>query len=275
MITFVPTGGLANKMRATLSIIQLSQEHKCNLQIYWIKSRICNCYFSDIFDAFDIQDVNLESISFSLSKAHLYYDEKRNFYIPWLLRKFTFDKQFINLNKKRSESIRKNDSINENIYINSCGRFYDNNTLKIKDIFKPKADIQKRINATTQNFDNNTIGIHIRRTDNIKSIKNSPVSMFIEKAENELNKTPNCKIYLATDDLGVKKMFIQKFPEKILYNKTPLKRNSLDGMIGAVIDLWCLSKTSKIYGSSHSSFSGMASIIGDKPLIVLKDQEPV
>ena len=41
-------------------------------------------------------------------------------------------------------------------------------------------------------------------------------------------------------------------------------------MIGAMVDLYCLAKCSKIYGSHGSSFSDVAARIGNIPLKVMK-----
>jgi hypothetical protein len=46
-----------------------------------------------------------------------------------------------------------------------------------------------------------------------------------------------------------------------------LNRNSQQGITDAVVDMFCLSKTKYIYGSYWSSFSDIASVIGDDKII--------
>jgi len=45
-----------------------------------------------------------------------------------------------------------------------------------------------------------------------------------------------------------------------------LERNSLEGMVFAVTELFCLSKTQKIIGSDYSSYSNIAAELGEIPV---------
>lgn len=59
------------------------------------------------------------------------------------------------------------------------------------------------------------------------------------------------------------------YGKRILTNTPPLNRDSLEGMIGAVVDLWSLSRTKKIWGSYYSSYSEMAAILGNINLEII------
>ena len=53
------------------------------------------------------------------------------------------------------------------------------------------------------------------------------------------------------------------FPGKIISNETrTLKRDSVDGMHDALLDLYCLSATDKLIGSYWSSFTDIAADMG-------------
>ncbi|MCD8298085.1 MAG: hypothetical protein LUC88_10985 [Prevotella sp.] len=106
------------------------------------------------------------------------------------------------------------------------------------------------------------VGVHIRGTDNVKSKLHSPFNVFVNFINKELIKDPNTKFYLATDEIEFKKKLIDMFDDIIITNREVLNRNSLEGMEGALIDLYCLSKTDYIIGSYYSSFSEIAAEIG-------------
>ena len=134
---------------------------------------------------------------------------------------------------------------------------------ELKNIFVPQLDIQKKIDKVVQNFTKRTIGIHIRRTDNIESIKSSPLEAFINSITAELKKDANTKFYLASDDDHVKDILEEKFPDSIITIREDVDRNTLEGMKFAVVDLFCLSKTQKIIGSVFSSYSQIAAELGN------------
>jgi len=132
----------------------------------------------------------------------------------------------------------------------------------LKELFVPTHDIQERIDQITKDFSINTIGVHIRRSDNVESIKRSPLSSFIELLSKEIEKDKMVKFYLASDDDDTKKKLNAQFPGRIITNYDPVTRNSLEGMKFAVVDLYCLSRTKKIIGSDYSSYSFIAAEIG-------------
>ncbi len=145
-------------------------------------------------------------------------------------------KQYVWCNKGQvfnSAIIKKNV---RDIYINTCNDFYYQK--EGMALFKPINKIQILIEKYTQRFSSKTIGVHIRRTDNTESIQNSPLELYIHQMNVDLS----------------------------LDKEVDLKA----GMIGAMIDLYCLAKCSKIYGSYWSSFSEVAARIGDIPLKVIK-----
>ena len=59
---------------------------------------------------------------------------------------------------------------------------------QIQNIFVPKRDLQLRIDQITSSFSKNMIGVHIRRTDNIASIKSSPIDVFVHLMQLEIEK---------------------------------------------------------------------------------------
>ncbi len=132
----------------------------------------------------------------------------------------------------------------------------------------------------------NTIGLHIRRGDNQESINESPTELFIRVIESNKN-TP---IFLSTDDIDLEKSIIRDYPNVQYQPKTAYHTNNrivrpdirmpedttqskiilTQSLIEAVIDLYVLSKCQIIYGSHYSTFSEIASALNKNRLIVLK-----
>jgi len=148
----------------------------------------------------------------------------------------------------------------QSCFIESCYRIHPrvNNYTH----FTPIEHISKAVNSLAKQF-NNTIGLHIRRTDHASSIKYSNTNKFIELINSKLKTKPETTFFLATDDQKLKEKILNQFGEKIITNNvTSFSRNNESAIIQAVIDLYCLSKTKQIYGSHHSTFSQTAADIG-------------
>ena len=163
----------------------------------------------------------------------------------------------INLDKKHS------------IYLASVHAFYINEEREFYQ-FKPTRDIMDRVSDITGKFNKNTIGIHIRRSDNIMSSRISNTKKFIEEMDDQLALNPDTMFFLATDSKSEQELLINKYPEKIMTNNKVFSRRSSQGIKDAVIDLFCLSKTSQILGSYYSSFSEVASQLSGIPLKIMK-----
>ncbi len=115
-------------------------------------------------------------------------------------------------------------------------------------------------------------GIHIRRTDNERSIQSSPTYLFIEKMEEEIRQNPSVKFYLATDDPQEEADIKKKFGDRILvYPKRRNDRITKTGMEDAVVDLANLSHCKKLYASSYSTFSLTAAEWGEIDYTILKN----
>jgi hypothetical protein len=58
--------------------------------------------------------------------------------------------------------------------------------------------------------------------------------------------------------------------DRIIFHKKVFGRSVTKGVKDAVVDLFCLSRTSKILGSYFSSFSQIAGRLGNIPVEILK-----
>ena len=116
--------------------------------------------------------------------------------------------------------------------------------------------------------------MHIRRTDHLDAIEESPLDAFITAMREKLDAEPGTNYFLATDDEQVEFLLMKLFPTKIIVHKKEFTRQSIQGIKDAVVDLYCLSATAGIYGSYFSSFSDIAARIGNIPLHVIRRPNP-
>lgn len=123
--------------------------------------------------------------------------------------------------------------------------------------FVPTNALLNQITSLSNHF-TNTVGVHIRRSDHTASIKYSTLEKFIKAMDFEA-KENNANFFLATDCKETENEILKQFPGKVTtYQKDSFSRNTVQGIQGALIDLYCLSKTDKILGSYYSSFSQVA-----------------
>ena len=207
-----------------------------------------------------------------LKKFYLKPGGKRKLYLPNFIRKFKFDASYNGNKPSVSEKYLKDFFLNgKEIYITSYNRYciIPPITFPIENFFTPVKDIRDQISKLVENYYTpHTIGIHIRRTDNLAAIKNNPIEKFINLMDKEIEQNPETNFYLATDSVKIKQKLIEKYKEKIIPTHYTLNRNTEQGMKDAVTELFCLGKTKKIYGCEESTYSKMAARLHQIELIV-------
>lgn len=273
--TLVPIGGLGNRLNAIASAIVYCKKTNRKLQIIWFKDSGLNCPYHRLFS---IQDrypwVNIRNATFM---DFLLRDNprKKNFWLPILFQYFIFDKCIYESNVYEVVSAKiKPDfgdiDIYANIFMVSYWRFWTSPDMW--HFFNLTPDLLHRVEVETSAFTPNTIGLHIRRTDNMYSINQSPTELFEDKINEEIAKNSQVNFYLASDSLEEKKRLIQKFGNRIITSIEKTERNTEKGIVDAFVEMHILSKTKIIYATAKSSFSELASFLNDKPFIELKNE---
>ncbi|WP_143057548.1 O-fucosyltransferase family protein [Cyclobacterium xiamenense] len=136
--------------------------------------------------------------------------------------------------------------------------------------FTPSPTVLSNIKVARKKFKENMIGIHIRRSDHDIAIAKSPVYLFENKIEEHLNaEEADFGVFLATDDPALSTYFQEKYPDTVVTYPKTFGRNSREGIMDAVLELYLLAGTKKIYGSYWSSFSGVAKRIYGTELEIL------
>lgn len=117
------------------------------------------------------------------------------------------------------------------------------NPIVYKQLFRPRQEVLLKVAAYERHFSPYTIGMHIRRTDHAFSIAHSPTALFLQAAEIELKQHPDMKLFPATDNEAVKREFIEMFGSHVLTSGVEADRNSREGLVDGLAELWTLSRT--------------------------------
>lgn len=272
-LTIEPTGGIANRMRSLLSAIAFSRKHKYTLTVNWIENDELNCPLEQMFEInFPLKIIQNKHLSLNIRSTFEKEIKSKYYNIFFDMFKHNTGVCFKEKNGDSYEDVmnlQKYFSKGQNIYIQTCFAFHPEYLEEMETISFAEA-IQKRIQNATKPFTNDTVGLHIRRTDHGAAIENSNDDKFIAVIEKNILDNPNSSFFLSTDDSLVESNLKTRFGKKIITNPKEFSRNSNQGIYDALVDLGCLSECRTIYGSFISSFSEFASAFGKKPLIVVQ-----
>ena len=258
--TLVPAGGLGNRILALCSAISFCIAKRRDLDIIWFKDPGLNCNYDKLFrldTPINIQIRNARGFDFLLRDN----PRKRNLWIPRFFEKILYDKciyWYDNDFEIQDNLLPALDSRLDNfrnVYMTACWKYWtEPNMYKW---IKPTAEIERKVKKITDDFPENIIGLHIRRTDGEYTILHSPTEKFIEVIEDEIKKDKNVKFYLASDSIEEKNRLLQLYDDKIITSFRTEGRNSEEGIINAFVEMMVLSLTKTIYAGG-SSFAYVA-----------------
>jgi len=273
-LTLIPTSGLGNRLRIIVASIKLARKSGKKLVIYWYKNDELYAKHDELFDFPENITIREIPLKYKIWMSMRRYSSKIFGLDKYYLRLFKFDFVFFDsmagLIWHNKMDIQKEVDKAKNVFVCSCQELHYSD-LADYQLLKPKPGIQKKIDDVVMQFKPGIIGIHIRSTDNAKSLEKSPFHVFIKKIEEELNANPQATFFLATDNPDYQNQLLQQFGcDKILFLEKEFRREVSQGVMDAVADLYCLANTSKIYGSYYSSFSAEAGRIGQIQVEILK-----
>lgn len=270
---FVPAGGLANRIRATLSAIALAEQTGIELRVIWFRDWALHAAFRDLFVPRRLPG-KVCIVEASASDL-LVFDRPRqkNFHVPALFQKLLFRSCLYEhqIDALRTQGFDFEGWVKKegNVYMASYLPFYTYPDALLHEVFRPIPQVETVIGKRTAVFSDYTVGVHIRRTDNALSIKHSPLELFFNCLDKEQAAHPDLCIYLATDSEEVKQTMRARYGERIVCAESKADRSTTEGIREGIADLWTLARTCKIYGSFHSSFSELAAELGDIPLQIV------
>jgi hypothetical protein len=264
-ITVVPVGGLCNRINTIKCAIATHDALDLDFKVCWRNNSELKAKFTDLFEPIETKGVQIID-----SKNPLLWPGGGPVYgLMNLSRKiYGFDKCF-NGTAHSNEDFKQLIGDANNVYIFASNRFSPFGDADTEKFFHPIMKLQKRIDKISKGFEN-VIGIHIRRTDNVVSILNSPDEKFFVRIDSLLENNPSQRFFLATDDNSVKNTYERRYGDHIATNRFDLSRNTLEGMENAVVDLWSLARCQRIIGSSHSTYSICAADIFKHKLEIIE-----
>lgn len=274
VILLEPQGGLANRMRVIASGIALKEKINARLTIIWNENYELRCPYEMLFEDGPhftlIKKQKKHNYIRSLSglptaKKTAYFLYHKLLGIGKVIQEADFPNLIWSGKLDIAETAKKYDTI----YIQTCQEF--GNPCQVYRYFKPVPALMQKISETSRTFNNYTFGVQIRRTDNEKSIQHSPVALFIEKMQTLLEREERTTFFLCTDDREVEEQLRFVFGSRIITNKAELSRQTVVGIQDALLDLFCLSKTTHILGSFYSSFAEVAAKLEGAELEVVRN----
>ena len=264
-----PIGGICNRMRVIASAYEVSKKNNKRMVLFWEKNEELNCDYKSLFELpKDIIGVNYDIKKKCIKNRLVEYAKRTN------MNSHTYYENKIVLSAVKEE--KKYCDIyfqSNNIYVKTEYGLKGSDEESINrynyTIFKINSNIIKKVPEIIKN--NSCIGIHIRRTDNKKSIERSPIELFYKAIDNEITNGKEL-FFLATDSYEIKKEMKKKYGNAIIFRESILNRNSKQGIVDSMVELASLSLCEKIYGSYYSSFSKAAAHLGNIPLITCKKE---
>lgn len=254
------------------SALALSRAVERSLRVYWFKTAALSCPYGKLFEPID----GVEVIDAATGRLRSLFD-------PGAIRLRVTDRRtpydlYLDGNKIKELTQKGIDLAEvvgkvERCGIDSWGRFYG--TAPYFEDFKPLPKLVRKAETAVDAAkeacgSDDFVGVHIRRGDNEASAQVSPLDLFIERMDRELERAPETRFFLATDNPETERLVTGHFPGRVAARKKNLSRTHTRGVQDAMVDLLILSKCRLILGSYWSSFSMTAADMGGATLEVVR-----
>lgn len=274
-----PINGLGNRLRTIQSLYKLAVHTGRKLKIYWGPGE---GFSTEAFDElFSTRGIDYNVIEF-ITEVEFFAARKRHLCIDAFVRQGTDYKYYVRDKEKVINTLLSKSFC---LTTSSCIEFMFNSTQELKDIYsiykyncwvsklQPQKNILEKIQKVVSKFDKNTIGLHIRKGD----AAIGPHKNFYAVSKDELFyehiRKHNGKVFIATDCKYTQEDLIRTFGDKIITYEdktfipetitiTDEKPNQAD----AVVDMYCLAATQKLYGTNWSTFSVISAELSGIPI---------
>ena len=269
-LTFVPAGGMGNRMKALSAAITLARQCHSRAEIIWFRDGGLGCRFDQLFLPLDEPDATLREATLTDLLLHD-RPRRRNLYVPLCAQRLLYEGRMDE--QACTQGMRTHFDFVEwatgkRAWMSSHVYFMaDEPPTGTYDRFRLIPQLQQRVDRTVAEAGDDVVGVHIRRTDNERSIAESPTEAFIARMRQESGGT---RFFLATDNEEEKQRIAAAFPHRVITSPRPADRRTLQGMEDAAVEMFTLSRTRLILGSAYSTFSSAAAGISHIPLEIVK-----
>lgn len=279
-------GGLGNRMRVAAAAYAMSRRSGLPFRVLWTKQWGMHCRFDELFKSLATADSPLFTLRDARGPECFLFARPtaKNLHLPRLLqrlryRHIIYSPQIWYLNR---------DGFDYEAWFRQGGTlmtayrdFCPWTSADLRFLFQPNKEVQHLINERTAGFSPHSIGVHIRRTDHQQAIDESPLELFFEAVDKEIQQCEKAlsptggagrgaTIYLATDDEATKEAMRRRYGQRIITSNAKATRESTDGIRDALVEMFALSRTCHIYGSAGSTFSPIAACLGNIPITIVQ-----
>ena len=275
MIIMFPENGLCNRMMAVASGYALAKELSQEYRVIWNRDRFLGATFNDLFCP--IADIPVTELCWEHSLA----DKLRYPYfwftrhplagkLPEWIRSMIFDRVLkspeLHAMLMAGRSIADELRATRKSLLFSYENFHSGGVSSLR-CFQPVPNLKDIVDREAQRFGPNVIGVHIRKPDHDTVIWKNSLEEFEACMSREVESEESATFFLATDSAESEKHIRNRFGSRVMAREKSRNRENVAGMRDAVIDLYLLSRTRKVLGSSGSTFSTAAAALGGIPLV--------
>lgn len=272
-----PLNGLCNRMRAIASARALAVASDARLIVFWETNHDVGVRYDELFLAdggFTVVNVAPHQSLRDALVFLLYSEMERVKGIPvsWITR-LLFRNRILRQVRPGQFSRAELEHFvrqNQRTLVSSWWSFYGDPEPDFS-FFSLHPFEQAEVDEVSQQFGVRTIGVHIRRTDNVNAIRFSPTHAFVGAMKDCVKADPDVRFFLSTDSVETEHKLKAIFGGRLITRQRTISRNTIDGMRDAIVDLFILSRTSRILGSYYSTFSETAASIGSIKWVTVTD----
>ena len=267
-------------MRAIDSTLTLCRERNRPLEIVWIPDkRQINARFCDLFESRNLPNVFLREATLLDRLRFAQPVWRRNAKLPLIWQRLRFGSTRrlsvpCGLALQRKDAIPPQfDLVTRTVFLHAWWQIVPSETRYA--FFRPHPTLLGEINALASSLPGqNRIGVHVRRGDHAQATRDSPTSAFETRMDAMLSSGEADSFFLATDDDEIRLRLARRYGKRLIFRQGSSDRSSLDGMRGAVVDLWTLSRCTLLLASSGSTFAPTAAVLGGIPFETILASRP-
>lgn len=275
MIIVEPCAGLGNRFLGMASAYHWAQQTGDELTVLWKTERVMGARNEAVFSLPDgIRVIHAKDFGYKDKPfSHFRYqmlEKKLRKKADYFSDVDMTNDLFVEMGNAYYEEVMKNNDLK---FIRAFSQFHDFSGIdRPLEFIKPTDYVREKADSVISGIDSSSnIGVHIRRTDNQVCINNSPLEVFIEAMEKEIEKDDRVTFYIASDDLDTILELKRRFGDRIYYMaEKNFERDSDKGIADAFAELICLSHANKIIGSFYSTYSRIAAMLSGIELEVVK-----
>ena len=275
MIIVEPCAGLGNRFLGMASAYHRSAAPSDKLTVLWKTERVMGARNEAVFSLPDgIRVIHAKDFGYKDKPfSHFRYqmlEKKLRKKADYFSDVDMTNDLFVEKGNAYYEEVMKNNDLK---FIRAFSQFHDFSGIdRPLEFIKPTDYVREKADSVISGIDSSSnIGVHIRRTDNQVCINNSPLEVFIEAMEKEIETDDRGTFYIASDDLDTILELKRRFGDRIYYMaEKNFERDSDKGIADAFAELICLSHANKIIGSFYSTYSRIAAMLSGIELEVVK-----